>query len=357
MDSYFIKTNLKNLRRDELIKCNNKIRMNYNENYMDIPEDIKKLVSEYILKSCSFNRYPDDECLELKEELSRYVGVDIKNILVGNGADQIIQFVMNAFICPRDKVLCPFPSYEIFEVMTQLYEGIVTRYNLYDGEMFNYNKSEIIKIYKMSQPKIIMICSPNNPTGNIINREFLTEILEVCNQSLIVVDEAYGEFCDVGFASLVKNYNHLLVIKTLSKAYSLAGIRCGYLIGSEEIISQVRKVVPDFNVSAFTQFISLTALKNRSIFMERLKHIAEEREYLFNNLLKIKSIAVFPSNTNFLLIQSITSDNIFEELLENGILIKCYVHEELRDFYRVTVGDRMQNDLLIRVFRKLDGDK
>lgn len=345
-----IRKNIKNLKpyKAKEIPCKIKLDANESPFFVKISDIVKNI-------EIPLNRYPDPEALNLRKAISKRIKISIDNIMVGNGSDELIYYLILTFGGP---VLYPIPTFSMYGIIAQSV-GVETVESKLDKK-FDINEKEFLNLIKNRRPSLIFISTPNNPTGNTFSSDKILKIIETARQknSLVVIDEAYVPFCsEKGFLPFLKDYENLLILRTLSKI-GLAGLRIGYLIGSEEIINEIGKVKLPYNVDALTQYIATYALNNfYSKIKKFVKEIIKEREKLQKELLKLKNIEVYPSEANFILFKSKESKQIYEKLLKSGILIRD-MSSTIKNSLRVTVGTKEENAEFIKILTSiLEGEK
>jgi histidinol-phosphate aminotransferase len=294
-----------------------------------------------------YNRYPDPLQWKVKQKLSEIKSVPPQNMFLGNGSDECIDLLYRAFCNPgKDNVIiCP-PTYGMYEVSANINDVEVRKAPLLDD--FQLNLAHIEQLAD-SHTKIIWICSPNNPTGNSLNREDIETVLNNFN-GLVVVDEAYINFSrQRSFIRELPDYPNLVVMQTLSKAWGLAGLRLGMMFASEAIIEIINKVKPPYNIGQHTQEIVLQALENTEQVNDMIMMIVDMRyalEEVFNQMPIVEK--VYPSDANFLLVKMKDARRIYEYLLEQGIVVRDRSRVVLcEDCLRITVGTEQENTALV----------
>lgn len=335
-----LRKNIKNLKpyKAREIPCRIKLDANESPFFVKISDIVKNI-------EIPLNRYPDPEALNLRKAISKRTKISIDNIMVGNGSDELIYYLILTFGGP---VLYPIPTFSMYGIIAQSI-GVETVESKLDKN-FDIKEKEFVNLIKNKRPSIIFISTPNNPTGNTFSSDKILKIIETARQknSLVVIDEAYVPFCsEKGFLPFLKDYENLLILRTLSKI-GLAGLRIGYLMGSEKILNEVGKVKLPYNVDALTQYIATYALNNFYPNIKKfIREIIKEREKLQRELLKLKSIKVYPSEANFILFKSKKSKQIYEKLLNSGILIRD-MSSTIKNSLRVTVGTKEENAEFIK---------
>jgi len=326
-------------------KC--KIDLSGNESPYDLPIDLKNKITEKIMGN-SLNNYPTLYSKELRKCISDYLNLNIsyEQIIVGNGSDDVLGMLFSTFIKKGEVVLAAAPTFSMYRFFTKVAGGTYEHFSLRDSE-FNYRS--IKKMIDKLNPKIIILCSPNNPTGQILKTKTLLNILDTYS-GILVIDEAYAEFAGSSFLKYINEYSNLVVTKTFSKAFGLAGIRLGYLVGSKELIQQVAKVLIPYNMNSITTLIGKLILKERELIKRRVDKIISEREKMFAILSEYKNWTVFPSSTNFIYIEG-KEVKKFKNMLNNrGVKIRSFDH--IPPAVRITIGKPEQNKKVEQTFRE-----
>lgn len=297
------------------------------------------------------NRYPDPLQRKVKEQIALLKGIDTSSIFLGNGSDEAIDLLIRAFCKPgEDSILVTEPTYGMYEVCARVQDVGVNKTRLTDDFDLQY---EVIKSLNNDSVKIIFICSPNNPTGNVFDKANIIKLLEEF-QGLVVVDEAYIDFADdVGFLPVIGTYKNLVVLQTFSKAWGLAGIRLGMCFADREIIDVLNKIKYPYNINSVTQRIALDSIQ----YPERVNSIVEmvlkEREMLNDELSKMKMVEkVFPSQANFLLVRFKDAKVVYNYLREQRIIVRDRSSTVLcENCLRITVGTEEENRKLVNALK------
>ena len=296
------------------------------------------------------NRYPDPHQKELKKNLSKIKSVPEENIFIGNGSDEVIDLTFRIFCNPgKDKAITFSPTYGIYEVSAAINDVELIKIPL--NASFQIDFGALEKYLNDESVKLIFICSPNNPTANNIDN--IDRVLEKF-KGIVFVDEAYIDFSNT--SSLIKKINqypNLIVSQTFSKAWALAAARVGVAYASTEIISIFNKVKPPYNVSALNQIAALNALQNYSEFEKRKTIILEQKKWLEKQLLQIASIKkVYPSDANFILIETTNADKIYGDLIRKKIITRNR-NSLVRNCIRITVGSPAENEKLVNALKEI----
>ncbi len=294
-----------------------------------------------------YNRYPDPLQQKIKEKLSVIKAVAAKNIFLGNGSDECIDLLFRAFCNPgKDNVIiCP-PTYGMYQVSADINDIEVRKAPLLETFQLNLVHMETLVD---DFTKIIWLCSPNNPTGNALNREDIEMVLNNF-PGIVVIDEAYINFSrHRSFVQELADYPNLVVLQTMSKAWGLAALRLGMAFASEEIVQVLNKVKPPYNIGQATQDLVLKALDNVADVNEMIKILVNERELLKELLLEIKTVrVVYPSDANFLLVKIDHAKKVYDYLLTTGIVVRDRSNVQLcEDCLRITVGTPDENKALV----------
>jgi len=331
-----VKEKIKNLKPYQIPDISCPIKLDAMENPYDLPDEIKELLKE---KIGGFNRYPDPQANDLREIIADYVGVDKEEVLVGNGSDELILYILLTF--KSTQVVYPTPTFAMYKILAQIANYNPIGVPLKDG--FELDDDEILKAGKEA---IIFIAYPNNPTGNCFSKEKILRIVEESG-SLVIIDEAYFEFSKETLLPLIDTSDKVIILRTFSKAFGLAGLRIGYLISNSDIIDELFKVKLPYNLNSFSQAVAVCVLENfRHLLQPRINQIIAQRERLYSFLKGINGIIPYPSDANFILFKTlnIPADRLFSDLVEEGILIRNLDEEGLHNCLRVTIGTEEENN-------------
>lgn len=296
------------------------------------------------------NRYPDGSNIALRKKLAEKFNLAAEYCTVGNGSDEVIDIVFRIFCEPgKDDVIITSPTYGMYEVSANINNIKIVDVPLVDNHL---NTDGILKAVTPNT-KIVFICSPNNPTGDVVNRKDVVRIIENSN-CIVVIDEAYADFMtEPSFIAEIKNYNNLVVVRTLSKAFAMAGLRLGYAFADKEIIDLIQKVKPPYNVNVLTTHAVLNALENSVEADKYVNILIEERDNLIRELKAIEKIdEVYSTQSNFILFKLKDADVVFKKLVEKGIVIRSRT-SQIPDALRVSVGTKEQNAQFIKYLKEI----
>ena len=333
------------------------IKLDANESPYDVPAEIKERIWNR-LQDEHFNYYYDPSCDELREGLSRYTGVEPDQIFVGSGGDEIIDDIIMAFAGPDRDVIIPAPTFSSYEIFATVAGSNVIKVPIIQeqkyGKMFWVLETEQIKKYfTKDKPQLMFLCYPNNPTGDYFDEETMLDLINNFN-GIVAVDEAYFEFGGKTFADCLSEYPNVVIIRTFSKIFSLAGLRVGYAIGHKDVIKQLYKVKLPYNVSIFSQIAAVEILKDIDWLKNTQSKFIKAREQLKKGLETINGLKVYPSSTNFFLCELEKSrDMVYDELLKRGILTRRLGDDILKNTLRFCIGTPEQNEILLSYLRKI----
>ncbi|WP_313108217.1 histidinol-phosphate transaminase [Atlantibacter sp.] len=313
---------------------------------------------EFQLTAQTLNRYPECQPKLILERYAQYAGVKPEQVLVSRGADEGIELLIRAFCEPgKDAVLyCP-PTYGMYSVSAETIGVECRTVQAIDG--WQLDLPAIAE--KLDGVKVVFVCSPNNPTGQLINPQDIRDLLEMTRgKAIVVADEAYIEFCpQATLAGWLGEYPNLVVLRTLSKAFALAGLRCGFTLANEEVIGVLMKVIAPYPLSTPVADIAAQALSPQGIaaMRERVAEVLANRQFLVNALKKIACVeAVFDSETNYVLARITASSMVFKSLWDQGIILRDQNKQPtLSNCLRITVGTREECQRVIDALQEQPG--
>lgn len=298
------------------------------------------------------NRYPDPQQRELKSKLAQLKGVKPEQIFVGNGSDEVIELAFRIFCTPgKDKALTFSPTYGMYKVSAAIND--VELINIPLTEEFQIDREAFKPYLEDKHIKLIFLCSPNNPTGNILRKEDIEYVLTNF-RGIVIVDEAYIDFADTpSTIELLDKYNNLIVSQTFSKAWGLAGIRVGTAYAHKEILALYNKVKPPYNISRINQEEAVRALDNMEEYQKHLDLILSERSRLLEELKNISAIKkIYPTDANFILVEVDDADKLYDDLVSKGIIIRNR-NTAVKNCLRFSIGTKEENDRLLEGLREV----
>ena len=292
------------------------------------------------------NDYPTPHSDQLRKKLSHCFDLSPDQFIVGNGADELLDLVIKCFIDPSDRLVMPDPTFGMYEVFGRANCAEIVKVPL--TEDWQLDVDGILR----SKATVAMLASPNNPTGNCFRDEDLERIVKEF-RGIVVLDEAYGEYARKSYLPLVSGHSHVIVLKSFSKAYGLAGLRVGYAVSNRKLVAQMYKAKAPYNVNIISEGIAVRALSERKFLSSVVRRITHERQKMTRKL-EALGFVVYPSDANFLLAKApIRSRTLVGRLLKRGIVIKDLgAHPRLLDHVRITLGNADQNDRLLRAISR-----
>lgn len=319
------------------------VKLDANEGNKDLFKDlIKDIGDDFYL-----NLYPDDNYTQLKEAIVNYIGCKIENISVGNGSSELLDLCVKTFVDTNELILSLDPTFSMYSIYAKI---VNSRYiGAGEGNDFTINVDDVIKSIKENNPKLTIICNPNNPTGTIIKRDDVLRIVK-STDNVVIVDEAYMEFSNESVVDEIENYDNLIVVKTMSKAFSMAGIRTGYLIANEELVKTIEKVRPPYNLNSISALLATKALKQKDKMLSYVENLKVEREKIYEKLIDM-GVKAYKSGANFVFFSG-PIDNLAEKLIDNDVLIRKF-GGKLDNYYRVTVGSPKENEAFLDAMKKI----
>jgi histidinol-phosphate aminotransferase len=342
-----IKKCILNLKSYKPVLYKGKYKLDANENSYEIPNFLKEKILKKIIK-LQLNRYPDSSVHVLKKLLSKKLKVKEDMIFVGNGSDEIISYLCQTFLEKNDTVIVPSPTFEMYKIISQINDARIVEVPL--DKNFDIDDKKIIKFARILNAKMIFISYPNNPTGNCFSEEKILNIIKNTD-SIIVIDEAYFEFSGKTFLKYLKKFNNLIILRTFSKAFSMAALRIGYMIAAKEIVNELNKVRLPYNVNTISQMFAAEMLKYEKIMKKFIKKIIIEREEMYKRI--SQKFFVVKSDANFLFIKVNNTNKVEKIFKKNKISIRVFKSGLAKDFIRITVGKTNENALVLNTLNKI----
>ncbi|MDD8017188.1 MAG: histidinol-phosphate transaminase [Bacteroidota bacterium] len=327
------------------------MKLNQNENPFDLPEDLKRELLEEFFQF-HWNRYPDVLPKELTQALSHSLQHPVEGIIAANGSNELMYTILMAIVGKGTKVLIPSPTFFLYEKIVHVMEGNVV--NVPMKEDLSFDVERIIAVSKKGKPALIILNSPNSPTGQSISIGDVEKILRETD-SIVLVDEAYIEFSDKPSAqALLKQFDTLIILRTFSKAFSLAGLRVGYLLAQPSLCAEISKPKIPFTMNNLSQLVAIKLLQKKDLIDERIAYIKNQKKYLYDSLRKINGVTVFHSDTNFLIFKTPHKANVlFEKLLNDNVLVRdVSSYPMLQNTLRVNAGTEKENNAFLAALKK-----
>lgn len=343
----YIKPQVRALKPYTLKQYTHQIKLNQNENPFGFPDELKHEVWRR-LHSRDWARYPDFYLRDITEGLAEYAGVSPDWVLVGNGSNELLQMILLATVTPGDRVIVPVPTFTLYHL-----QGIVMGATVLEPPLsephFSLPTDKIVELIQTDTPKVVVLCSPNNPTGNTHPIERIRPIIEAATTSLVLLDEAYVEFSAQNLRSLLDEYENVALLRTFSKAWALAGARVGYLIAPPQLIQEINKIKLPYGLNILSETAALVALEHKARLHQQVTEIIRQRQQLFEALQALPGVHPYPSQANFILCRfDRSTKEVFEACLEAGILIRdVSYYPGLEGHLRISVGTETENAALM----------
>lgn len=317
-----------------------------NESPYNIPEEVMDAVLARV-RELDFNRYPDPLANALRVEIAKWQGVKPANVLVGNGGDELLYDIFVAWGGPGRRLLTFPPTFSVYETNAVLTGTEVVNLLRTDGD-WAVDVDRACERLAKSDIDIVVLTNPNNPTGTLTPLEDIRRILDA-SDALVLVDEAYGEFSGQSAACLLDEYENLLILHTLSKAYRCAGVRLGYFLGSMKVIDEFKKVRQPYSVDAISQIVGEEVVRHRTLFDAGIEQARVERDRLIASLERFEQVTVFPSEANFVMVKLPFAVRMWHDLDErHSVLVRNVSGEaHLAGCLRITVGTPEENDRFV----------
>ena len=338
-----------NLNKDEIIKLGS------NENPWGPSPKAMEAIKEEIK---SINRYPESQLKELVAEVAKYAGVkDSQVIIGGDGADEIIDVLAKTFIDEGDEFIVPLPSYMYYEYLLKQY-GARPVYAKWDLDKNELDADSIFDAVT-DKTKMMFLCTPNNPTGTLIEKDVLRQIASKNPEILIVIDEAYFEYSEVTNRDLIDEFDNIFIIRTMSKVLGLAGMRIGYGLACEQIIEYMHRIKPVFSLTRLSFVAALNTFRDTDYIEDSITKGIESRQYLYDELSKIDCLNVFPSKSNFMLIgvkdTGFTASELALELMKKGIIVRdCTSFKGLDEYWiRISICTLEEDEKFIEIIKEV----
>ena len=331
------------------------VKLNQNECPFDVPEDLKREIVDEAL-AANWGRYPGFVPGEVKESIGKRHGLGPDNVLIGNGSNELIQAVFQATIAAGDRVVLPVPTFTVYALMGRI-DGADIRTVYLKADM-SFDVDRLVEESAHPEVRLVVLCSPNNPTGSMISPEDTARIAEGTD-GLVVVDEAYYEFGGVSCVELISDHPNIVVTRTFSKALGAAALRLGYLVADPAMAREIEKVKLPYNVNIISLIAANRLIGRDALIEERAAMIRSERQRVYEGLQDLPGIRPYPSHANFVLFEAERPvDEIFHGLIDRGVLIRDVSrYPMLERGMRVTIGLPEENDAFLTTLRDVLADQ
>lgn len=323
------------------------IYLDANESFLDLP-DIMKSEIEKAFASVKLNRYPDPVAMDTVEAFSRYYGVPAENVVAGNGSDELISLLFSAFMDKGDTFATISPDFSMYEIYGKNFD--MDYLSIPKNSDFTIDTDRVIEQCNSKKVRMLIFSNPCNPTSLGIKREAVLKVVKSTN-ALVVVDEAYMDFWNQSIIDSFNDFDNMIILRTASKAFGLAGIRLGFAVSNSRIINAMKMVKSPYNVNSITQLIGKISLSHKNLTEKAIKAIIDSKNALYTELLKLsestKEFEVLESDTNFVVIRLNEAVKLYEYLIENRIAVRY-----TSGIIRVTAGTGSENEKFLSVCKE-----
>jgi len=326
-----------------------RVRLSSNELSLKLPEEVKRFIGETVSR-IPINRYPDPEAREIKEVIAYRFGVNPENIVLGNGSDELIYYLSIAVGEYEKGVFYPVPTFSMYGISAQVLGRERIEVSLNDE--FDIDLQKSLELIRDRRPVLAYFAYPNNPTGNCFNEDKIKTIRD--EGVFTVIDEAYYHYSGKTFLKEALERNDTVVLRTLSKI-GMAGLRVGILISKEEVVKEINKIRLPFNITYPSQVIAVLMLRDfYHIIEEAIQRVVSERQRVYEEMLKLEGIRVYPSEANFIFFRSLylSGDELYRRLLQKGVLVRNFSYM-VANCLRVSIGEREENDAFLQALHEV----
>lgn len=344
------------------VKKEDIIKLGSNENPWGPSPKVKEAIEAELE---NINRYPESDLEELKKEFARYSNVKQEQIIIGgDGADELIDTLAKTFIEEKDEFIVPLPSYMYYEFLFKPY-GAIPHYAKWNLKTNTLDLDSVLDAIN-EKTKILFLCTPNNPTGGLISQDEFRAVLNKTNKSkggvcdaIVVIDEAYFEYSKTNNVNLLEEYDNIFIIRTMSKVMGLAGMRIGYGISTKEIIEYMHRIKPVFSLTKLSYIAALTTIKDSEYIEESIEKGIESRDFLYDEISKMKSVKAYKSYSNFILIDihntGFRAAELTREFMKRGMIVRdCSSFKGLDDYYiRISICTLEEDKKFIGVMKEI----
>ena len=347
-----IKPAVRTLRAYSLSPHRASVKINQNENPWDAPGRIKEETLRRFAAR-KWSRYPAFLPRDLHEKLAQFAGWTADGVIAGNGSNELIQALLMVTVENGKRVLISEPTFALYRQVATVLGGEVD--SVLHTDELRYDIEALIRTVEEKNPDIVVLCSPNNPTGCVIDDQDLRSLLKA-TKGLVVIDEAYHEFASHSVVPLLNDFENLVVLRTFSKAMALAALRVGYLLTRPPLATEIRKAVLPYNLNAFSQTAAEVSVEMYDDELRPLvRKIIAERERVFVELLIIEGVSPVSSHANFMIVRSeLEPRRVFEELVQRDVLVRdVSAYPMLSDYFRISIGTPEENEALLNSLRTM----
>lgn len=328
------------------------VKLNQNESPFDVPEPLKKDLLDAFFQM-DFNRYPAEQPTRLMEALEKQFHLPSGSVIVGNGSNELTYTLGMCFIHPGDPVILPRPMFALYESMVNLHGGLAV--GIAPRADLHFDVEAILDAIDQHQPPLVIVTTPNNPTGLAMDFADVEKIVQR-SPGFVVIDEAYHEFhASQSALSLLDKYPNVIVLRTMSKAFGLAGLRLGYMIAQPALITEIMKSRLPFMIDRLSEHVALRLIDHSDMVHSQINTILENTAVLTKELQSRPQVVVLPSQTNFVLFKADRDPSaLLNDLADNGILVRNMGgYPELKGYLRVTSGTSVENKAFLEALDKV----
>src|SRR5438132_12899221 len=317
------------------------VKLDQNENPYELPADLKREVVDRVLGRPS-GRYPEFVPAAISRTLAKFTGWQEEGILVGNGSNELIQASLSVTLWPGRRLAVPQPTFTLYKLMARTLQAELSEVLLHSDRL-TFDVDKLLEAARTAD--VVVVCTPNNPTGNLLEREALVALLKTA-KGLVLVDEAYHEFSGQTAFPLLAEHRNLVVLRTFSKAMAMAGLRFGYMMAHPEVAREVYKAKLPYNVNIFTLTAAELVIERRAVLNQGIANLIRERDRVFAELERRPAVHAFPSKANFILIKTAQpARQLFDALSAQGLPnghLRSYPLQDRR--FRISDGTEPEND-------------
>lgn len=342
--TYRLNEKIRDLKPYEPISGQYRIRLDANESFQPMPHEIIQKIMQ-ATAFAAYNRYPDPKAEELCERFAAYHHLNAKNLTAGNGSDELISVLCNAFLMKGDAILTVSPDFSMYKFYASLSEAKCVEYQKKPD--LTIDVDELIRSANEHNARLIVFSNPCNPTSLGLKREEVRRLITSVH-ALVVLDEAYMDFWDQSLLREVEQYDNLIILRTCSKAFAMAGIRLGFAVANTTLANVIRAVKSPYNVNTLTQRVGSIVLSEPEWIRSSIEQVVASRQELYKSAKQLEAnsgedMFVYPSVTNFVLIRLEDAKEIYQYLLNDGIAVRF-----MGDFIRITAGNKEENAEVLR---------
>lgn len=339
---------IKNLTPYEPISGTYEIRLDANESFLTFPKEIEDEMVE-ALKNSALNRYPDPNATKLVKGFADYFKVNPDCVTAGNGSDEIISVIMNAFLQKGDKILTLEPDFSMYRFYAEIAECESVKYQKDDN--LDVNIDDVIALANNENVRIVIFSNPCNPTSRIVTKDDVRKLINN-TEALVVLDEAYMDFAeDESLLGEFENYDNLIILKTCSKALGSAALRLGFAVANKTLTNVIRAVKSPYNVNSVSQALGEVLFSHPDYINNCIETVVNSRKELYSRILEIKSDKIekiYETHTNFVFMKVKNAKQVFEKMKDNSIIIR-----NMGDYLRITAGTKYENEKMLETFKKV----